>query len=65
MVQRLSYLGKQYDKERKTKKEEMIARAKKRNQKEEEKREAKNKEVRKDRYRKNQFNAGKNKSNDD
>ena len=54
MVQRLSYLGKTYDKERKEKKEQHKQVVKKRLQKEELKREQKQKELRKERYKKGQ-----------
>lgn len=54
MVQRLSYLGKQYDKDRKEKKETHKAAVQKRVKKENEKREKKQKELRKDRYKKGQ-----------
>ena len=51
MVQRLSQLGKDYDKDRKEKKIKHAEVVKKRNLKVEEKREEKQKELRKDRYK--------------
>ena len=53
MVQRLSHLGKEYEKDRKEKKIKHVEDVKKRNAKMDEKRQEKQKELRKERYKKN------------
>lgn len=57
MVQRLSQLGKDYEKDRKVKKIAHVEKVKKRVAKESEKRDAKSKEMRKGRYMKEQGKA--------